>query len=861
MRAKALRPRMSIGGLVLVILVILLFIAIYPSLLLSMEIDPRLILSSFVIIILVLILMDFRYRRSRLQQLAMVADLIGQGNYGTRSGENTTDALGRLATSVNSMAEKIQVSISDFEASQYEIEDSSTKLEDQNRELALSVERQEEFGDFLSKTASIDIKTIADTAMEYLMAVSNSQVGLFYIYEELDKELVMMSQKSLDQAFLRVLNEDEILKKLPEDVMRKKKWISLDDIEADLLPDINLGFSKAKVRNIFGIPILFQENFLGVVILAGLGKVDATNRQHLSNYIEVLANSLINAFTYQSVQKQSVLLEGANQELLVAHKQKSEFVANMSHELRTPLNSIIGFSGILQKNRKENLLTTDVNRVEKINKNGKHLLSLINDILDLSKIETGKMDFNIEDTDIATVIRDVVEMLQPQADAKSLELKSEINDPEVRMETDGHKLKQVLIDMVSNAVKFTSEGSVTVRCDLHDAESKKMRINVIDTGIGIKPEKLKDIFEAYSQADDTTTRDFGGTGLGLTISRNIIEQLGGSMSVTSEVGKGSNFMLDFTGKDDKSSNEEQMGGKESGETKDVNSAAEVSEKLKEYKLRRQEKGTPFVIDSKTGEQELILAKSEIESLAKAEESKIALKDHLPIAPGNRILVVDDDPDAREFIGQYIKEVGADYRECGDPDKIYEIIQEYKPDLITMDIMMPQCNGLELMMRLKKDPELSKIPIIIISMVADANRNKAISLGAVDALSKPVVQAEFLGCLRRSLNVTEIKDRKILIVDDSTEYQELIKLWLNENNNEIRAAANGVEALKVLEVFEPDVIFLDLIMPVMDGITFLKEFRAQKKFSHIPVVVVTAKDLSQEDRDWINNQAGNVFSKA
>ncbi len=179
----------------------------------------------------------------------------------------------------------------------------------------------------------------------------------------------------------------------------------------------------------------------------------------------------------------------------------------------------------------------------------------------------------------------------------------------------------------------------------------------------------------------------------------------------------------------------------------------------------------------------------------------------------------------------------------------------------MDIMMPQCNGLELMMRLKKDPELSKIPVIIISMVADANRNKAISLGAVDALSKPVVQAEFLSCLRRSLNVNEIKDRKILIVDDSTEYQELIKLWLNENNNEIRAAANGDEALKVLEVFEPDVVFLDLIMPVMDGITFLKEFRAQKKFSHIPVVVVTAKDLSQEERDWINNQASNVFSKA
>ena len=857
MKVKALLPRISIGGLLLGGLVILLLIAIYPSLLASAEVDPRLILSSFVIIILFLALMDFRYRRSRLQQLSVVADLIGQGNYGVRSGEYSKDALGRLANSVNQMADKIQNSISEFEGSQIEIVVSRTKLEEQNRELSLSVERQEEFGEFLSKTASIDIKTIADMALHYLMAVSNSQVGQFFIYDDEVNELVSISQTSLDQSFLKDLNEDDRLKLLSHEVMRKKKWISLDDIGPDSFPDINVGFSKAKIRNFFGIPILFQKNFLGVVILAGLGKVDATNRQHLSNYIEVVANSLINANTYQAVHKQSIQLEKANQELLVAHKQKSEFVANMSHELRTPLNSIIGFSGILQKNRKENLLSTDINRIEKINKNGKHLLSLINDILDLSKIETGKMDFNIEDTDIVTVVRDVVEMLQPQADAKGLELKSEIEEPEIIMETDGHKLKQVLINLVSNAVKFTSEVSVTVRCDLLDAKSKKMRINVMDTGIGIKPEKLKDIFAAYSQAEETTTRDFGGTGLGLTISRNIIELLAGTMSVTSEAGKGSNFIIDFEGKGEKSSTGEKTPEKVAGERDDEKSEVEEGETPKEGQTPKKEEDIPLVIDNKSSGQDLIISKSEIESLANAAESRLALKNHLPISPGNRILVVDDDPDAREFIGHYIKEVGAEYRECGEPNKIFEIIQDYKPDLITMDIMMPQCNGLEMMMKLKKDPELSKIPIVIVSMVADANRNKAISLGAVDALTKPVVQADFLDCLRRSLNVKEIANRKILVVDDLAEYQELMKLWLDDNNNEIRTAGNGAEAL---ETFTPDVIFLDLMMPVMNGLTFLKEFRAQEKFSNIPVVVVTSKDLSQEERNWINNRAGTVFSK-
>ncbi len=461
------------------------------------------------------------------------------------------------------------------------------------------------------------------------------------------------------------------------------------------------------------------------------------------------------------------------------------------------------------------------------------------------------MDFVIEETNLAIVIRDVVEMLQPQSDARGLELKSVISDSEINMETDGHKLKQVLINMVSNAVKFTSEGSVTVHCVLEDAESKKVSIRVVDTGIGIKPEKINVIFEAYSQAEDTTTRDFGGTGLGLTISRNIIEQLGGTMGVTSEEGVGSTFFIDFEGGAPASN---------SSRKKIVKKVEKHVETPKETEaLKGDDEKTPAV-DNTTEGKEIYLAKDGIGALTSNTDSKEALKNILPVSPGKRILIVDDDPDAREFIGNYVKEMGADYRECGEPEKLFEVISDYKPDLVTLDIMMPQINGLELLMQMKNKPEISHISVIIISMVSDTNRNKAISLGAIDALTKPVIQSDFLNCIQRSLNSDKIVNRKILIIDDLADYQDLMKSWLNENSNVIQTASNGVEAFKVLESFIPDIIFLDLIMPVMDGLTFLKEFRSVEKYSNIPVIVVTAKDLTPEDRKWIRSRADNIFSK-
>lgn len=786
----------------------------------------------------VLILYQFHGVDQRMTHLANVADSIRSGDYTARSIDLADDSVGKLAQAVNKMADEIQHSFEELEKSNAKLEQSSAAMEESNNELSRIVERQEKFGEFLSKISSIEINVIANAALESLTETTNSQVGVFYIHDNQKNVLVPISRKSIDQAVLRSFASGGAMEGFPGEVMRQKKWLSIEEIDPEALPDINIGVGMAKIRNIYGIPVVFQKNFLGVIVLAGLRSVDTATKQILSNQVEALANSITNAITYRSVQKQSIQLEEANQGLLAAHKQKSEFVANMSHELRTPLNSIIGFSGILLKNRNGVLGDAELNRVEKINRNGKHLLSLINDILDLSKIEAGRMDIIHEDVDLVPVLRDVVDMLHPQADAKKLALKFEASESSIMTVTDGHKLKQVIINLVGNAIKFTREGSVTLRCSSIKSSTPKVRIQVVDTGIGIRPESLDLIFQAFTQEDSSTSREFGGTGLGLTISRSIIELLGGKLTVFSEgTNKGSTFSVELPVKKESAAAAPKPASKEGDGKEEVK--AETDGKDGAIPSESEQVPTFQVTDAQG-------------------ESSSELKKVLPLAPGKRILVVDDDPDAREFIIQYVKEMGAEYKECGDSRQVVEMVKSFKPDLITLDIMMPESNGWEVLGWLKAEEETANVPVVVVSMVAD--KNKAVSLGAVDALNKPVIQRDFLACIRRTLNSDRITNRKILIVDDLPEYQELMRLWLDESINEIRTASNGKEALEVLDSFRPDVIFLDLMMPVMDGLTFLQRFRAREEFADIPVIVITAKNLSNAERKWLESRAEKIMTK-
>ncbi len=829
-------PRISLWVLPMGILLFLLLIVSRPDLISTEIISQQQAVGTLIVSALLLILIQFHRTNQRLVEVLKVANAIGRGDYEVRSKVKGRDHIGRLSHATNLMAAKIGASIMELEDSQRKLEESQADLEEQNRELSDSVELRKKFGEYLSRISSIEVNVIANATLDSLIEISNCQVGIFYLFNKQRGEFNSISQRGLDQSFLRNFTGADAMEGLPGEIMRRKEWITLEDIDPEALPDLNLGFTKAKIKNFYGIPIQFQNKFLGVIVLAGISRVDPNTRQVLFNQIEALGNSLFNANTYRAVQKQSILLEEANQDLLDAHRHKSEFVANMSHELRTPLNSIIGFSGILLKNRKGVLGESELNRVEKINRNGKHLLSLINDILDLSKIESGRMDIVDEDTDLLPVLRDVVEMLQPQADAKQLNLIYQCPQESLWTQTDGYKLKQVLINLVGNAIKFTKEGAVRLSATVQDGRKKRIRIQVIDNGIGIRPDSMDLIFQAFSQQDSSTSRDFGGTGLGLTISRSIIELLGGTLTASSEgVNKGATFTVDLP----------------------LKGASEPT--------AAKSKTTPPAEEKKPAEKPVAakkLLKETVSALSprKVEKAKSSndLKKILPIAPGKLILVVDDDPDAREFIVQYVKDLGADAIECGEPRKVPAIVKERKPDLITLDIMMPESNGWEVLGALKADPETAEVPVVIVSMVAD--RQKAVTLGAVDALTKPVVQKDFLACIRRTLNSDKITNRKILIVDDLVEYQELMRLWLDDSINEIHTASNGKEALKVLETFTPDVVFLDLMMPVMDGLTFLQEFRSMEKFADVPVIVITAKSLSVAERKWLESRAEKIMVK-
>ena len=864
MNLKAVLPRFSLWALVVVLLGAILGVLSFPEAL-PVYLDIKQAIFTLVSLIIMVLVLQFVRTDKRVNELAEVSLAIGRGDYEARSNDQGEDGLGRLSSSVNRMAEKIQASIAELEYSHEQLEVSSAKLEQQNEELSLIVARQEKFGDYLSRISSIEVNVITNAAIESLTELTNSHVGLFFLFDKQKNELNCITKRSIDQSFLRSFSGGGAMEGLPGEVMRRGEWIEIDDMDEEALPEINVGLGRAKVRNITGIPVIFQKRFLGVVVLAGLRTIDAATRQMLKNQAEALANSLSNAITYGSVQKQSILLEDANKELLAAHKQKSEFVANMSHELRTPLNSIIGFSGILLKNRKGALQENELSRVEKINRNGKHLLGLINDILDLSKIEAGRMDFIFETADLIPVLRDVVEMLQPQAEGKNVTLSCEISHSDIVTETDVHKLKQILINLVGNAIKFTKEGSVTIRCGWVDGAEERIKLDVIDTGIGIRHENIDDIFKAFKQEDSSTSREFGGTGLGLTISRSMIELLGGSLSAHSEgADKGSTFTVILPGR--------KVDGAPSPapEKKRVETVPAIEEPVPsgngKGKVGETEAATPKAIDGETvkidrrkvAPYKKLGSAPPFASPTVESDSKTELRRILPIEPGKRVLVVDDDSDAREFICQYVKELGADFRECGEPLKVVDLAKEYKPDLITLDIMMPESNGWEVLGRLKRDPDVSSIPVVIVSMVAD--KSKAVSLGAIDALTKPVVQEDFMACVRRSINSESITNRKILVVDDLPDYQELLKLWLDDSTNEIRTAGNGLEALQVLKSFIPDVIFLDLMMPVMDGLSFLQEFRSEEKYAGIPVIVVTAKNLSLEERKFLESRSDKILRK-
>ncbi|MBI5688315.1 MAG: response regulator [Verrucomicrobia bacterium] len=495
-------------------------------------------------------------------------------------------------------------------------------------------------------------------------------------------------------------------------------------------------------------------------------------------------------------------------EAVEANRAKSEFLANMSHELRTPLNSVIGFANILLKNKNRNLHPDDLTFLDRIVANGKHLLSLINQILDLSKIEARKVELELAPVPLDAVVREVVGQLEGQVRGRDVRLLVELPPVVAPFETDAAKLKQVLINLVGNALKFTEKGRVTVRIIADPTTSRPTRIDVADTGVGIPRERLGMIFEAFQQADPSTARKFGGTGLGLTISQALCQLMGYRIEVASEVNKGSTFRIIL---------------------------ARPAEAQPGMAIADSGAARPFPKPSTTWH-------------GKPLEEWSGLKTRV-------VLVIDDEPDARLLLTHFIEECGYRVITAGSGEEGLRMAREVQPDLITLDLLMPRMDGWQVLSAIKTDSQIAHIPVVVISVVA--REKKGTVFGAVEVLQKPITREELLPVLRRTLGR---KTGRVLVVDDADDDRRILTNYLAEEEVEIETAVNGQDGLNKIERFAPDLIILDLIMPVMDGVGFLSRIRKDSRYRQVPVIVCTVKELEPAEKLRLGQQAHAVLQK-
>ena len=480
----------------------------------------------------------------------------------------------------------------------------------------------------------------------------------------------------------------------------------------------------------------------------------------------------------------------------------------MSHELRTPMNAIIGYTEMLTEDAEDLGQDDFIPDLKKILAAGKHLLALINDVLDLSKIEAGKMTLFLEEFEVASLIDDVTTTIQPLVDKNSNQLIVDVDARAGTIKADETKIRQTLFNLLSNASKFTQEG--TIRLEAHRQSRGAvdwMVYKVADTGIGMSEEQMAKVFEEFTQADSSTTRKFGGTGLGLTISKKFCQLMGGDVTVESEEGKGTTFIVEL----------------------------------------------PAVVNEEPEAPTLAVA---------VPSSPPADVDAPAVDAGDdgaeTVLVIDDDPTTLDLTRRFLTREGFAVQTADSGMRGLELAQKLRPSAITLDVMMPGMDGWAVLTALKQQPETADIPVIMLTMLDE--KEMGFALGASEYMSKPIDRERLTAYLERYLASSRVGGGRILVVEDEAETRELLRRGLEKNGWSIDEAENGLVALARLNDQVPDLILLDLAMPQMDGFDFLAELRQTEEWHNIPVVVVTAGDLTAGEQARLDGQVEAVLKK-
>lgn len=521
----------------------------------------------------------------------------------------------------------------------------------------------------------------------------------------------------------------------------------------------------------------------------------------------------------QEIQHHAEEISRQNLQLEAASRLKSEFLASMSHELRTPLNAIIGFSEVLKDGLVGALSAEQQRYIGEIFNSGQYLLSLINDILDLSKIEAGRMSLDPERLEVATLLQASLNIVREKALKHRIKLQLDIHPGPTHLVADARKLKQIVYNLLSNAVKFTPdgghvclaarplgrdelqlavpEGGAVRRLPLAESEFRQfLEIKVCDNGIGIAAADLQRLFQTFLQLDASLARSYEGTGLGLALVRRMAELHGGTVAVASTPGRGSCFAV--------------------------------------WLPWRQEPEQDSAVPA-------------------------AGAGGMACGKAGRVLVIEDDNAAAEILGLYLGQ--DDYRvsrASSAPEGLQMAAQE-RPDLIVLDLLLPEMGGWEALERLKGNPDLSGVPVVIVSIVAD--REEGFALGAAGVLQKPVTRETLLAAVRQlRLDKPEPQKFTILVIDDDPLAGELVATHLRELDCQVLRAYDGREGIAIASRTPLDLLILDLMMPQVSGFDVVHALKSQPATAAVPIIVLTAKTVEREDRERLNGYVQRIMEK-
>ncbi|MEO5699545.1 MAG: response regulator [Casimicrobiaceae bacterium] len=673
------------------------------------------------------------------------------------------------------------------------------QLQARTQELTRSVDESRALGEISQVvTSSLELQTVLDTVVEYSIRLAEADSSTIYTVEDGGENFVPRANFGLDEETLAAFRHS--ITEARDNVVRRaistRCASQVADIESHPMSEATRAtLRRAGFQALLAVPLIRADQVVGALVVRrrAPGEFPAAVVRLLESFAAQSAIAVYNARLFREIQEKG-------RELALASQHKSQFLANMSHELRTPMNAIIGISEMLLEDAQDVGTTDQVEPLTRILRAGRHLLALINGILDLSKIEAGKIELEITSFAIEPLVRDVASTVGVAGEKNRNRIDVCCAPGLGTMHADETRVRQALLNLASNAVKFTEGGLITFSAEREAGDSHPwVVLRVTDTGIGMTPEQMARLFQDFTQADNSTTRKYGGTGLGLAISRRFCRIMGGDIDVESVPGRGSTFTVRLP---------------------DISGPGAVS-------------GRPV-------------------------REAIAGRDTSRDAHGNNglVLVVDDDPTVRELMVRHLTKEGFSVQTAADGMEALALARRVRPAAITLDVMMPGVDGWTVLAAIKGDPTLADIPVVLVTIEEDRQRGYA--LGATEYLVKPVERRRLVALLR---TICGVPTGRILVVEDDEATRATVRQMLEREGWDVAEAGNGRVALERLEAGLPDAIVLDLMMPEMDGFEFIAHLRNHPQWCTLPVLVATAMELSEQDLERLNGQVVRVIRKA